>query len=253
MAIEPCHVVGGHQVRYSALVAPIVLPDSRFDVASFGELLSDPSRVTMLLSLMDGRARPAAELAQLAGIKPQTASFHLGRLVAGGLLRVDPMGRHRYFRLASERVADALEAVSLLSAPTRPLPASTARLTLARARLCYRHLAGRLGVAYLASLRSARFISVRDGALDLTKRGIDCFEASGLRPPRWPSGKACLDWTERLDHLGGPLGVLLTQHLFVLDWITRHGDGRAVRVTATGQRELAHQLDLPASVLDVDS
>ena len=228
----------------------IVLPDSRFDVAGFGELVSDPSRVTMLLSLMDGRARPAAELARLARVTPQTASFHLQRLVSGGLLRVDPHGRHRYFRLAGDQVAEALEAVSLLSAPVRPRPESPARQALARARLCYRHLAGRLGVAWLAALERARFLRVSDGALALTARGIAWFESSGLSAARWPAGKPCLDWTERRHHLGGPLGVLLTEHLFALEWIARRTDGRAVRVTRAGRRELASQLAVPAEELD---
>jgi len=220
----------------------------------FGELVSDPSRVTMLLSLMGGCARPATELAQLAGITPQTASFHLQRLVAGGLVRVDPAGRHRYFRLASEHVAEALEAVALLTKPPRPKAASVspARLELARARMCYHHLAGRLGVAWFASLQAARFFRVHDGAFVLTKRGIAWCESSGVSIARWPPGKSCLDWTERRHHLGGPLGALLTDHLFSLQWIARRGDGRAVRVTARGQRELARQLALPASVLSSD-
>jgi DNA-binding transcriptional ArsR family regulator len=227
----------------------IVLPDSRFDVASFGELVSDPSRVTMLLSLMDGRARPAAELARLARVTPQTASFHLQRLVAGGLLRADREGRHRYFRLAGDQVADALESVSLLSAPARPAPETPARLALARARMCYRHLAGRLGVGLFASLERARFLRVGDGGLALTAQGIEWLQSSGLSPARWPAGKTCLDWTERRHHLGGPLGALLAEHLLALEWIARRADGRALRVTQAGRRELERQLGLPAAEL----
>jgi DNA-binding transcriptional ArsR family regulator len=229
----------------------LVLPDSRFDVASFGELVGDPSRVTMLLSLMDGCARPATELARIAKITPQTASFHLRRLVAAELLRVDRTGRHRYFRLASERVADALEAVSLLHV-SRPPPQSSltpARLALARARMCYHHLAGRLGVAWLAALENARFLTVGDGAFVLTRKGTMWFRSSGLCAVRWPPGKPCLDWTERRNHLGGPLGALLTEHLLTLKWIARCADGRAIRVTQTGRRELARRLALPDSVL----
>ena len=227
----------------------IALPDSRFDVAGFGELVGDVSRVTMLLALMDGRARPATELARLAGIERQTASFHLGRLVTGGLLRVDRQGRHRYFRLAGDEVAEALEAVSLLSSPARPRPVTPARLLLARGRLCYRHLAGRLGVACLVALEDAGFLGVREGATALTARGIAWFESTGRSAARWPAGRPCLDWTERRNHMGGPLGALIAEHLFALDWIRRRDDGRAVRVTETGQRELARQLGLSASVL----
>jgi DNA-binding transcriptional ArsR family regulator len=231
------------------VTGPIVLPDSRFDVASFGELVSDPSRATLLLSLMDGCARPATELARVARIKPQTASFHLQRLVAGGLLQVDPRGRHRYYRLAGEQVAEALEAVSLLSPPPRPLPASPARVMLGQARMCYRHLAGRLGVACLASLERAGFLSLRGGAFVLTNRGIAWFESTGLSAARWPPGKSCLDWTERRNHLGGPLGALVAEHLFALEWIARRPDGRAVRVTGAGRRELARQLALTTTDL----
>jgi DNA-binding transcriptional ArsR family regulator len=227
----------------------LVLPAARFDLASFGELVSDPSRVTILLALMDGSARPATELAELAGVAPATASFHLRRLVEGGLVRVDPIGRHRYFRLASEDVADALEAVALLHAPRAPRPVAPGRRDLARARTCYRHLAGALGVAWLTALERARFLRVQDGALVLTRRGTDWCAASGLAPARWPAGKTCLDWTERRSHLGGALGALLTEHLFALRWIARRRDGRAVRVTTVGQRELARQLKLPAAVL----
>jgi DNA-binding transcriptional ArsR family regulator len=234
------------------MTGAIALPDSRFDVASFGELVSDASRVTMLLSLMDGRARPATELARLAGVAPQTASSHLARLVAGGLLRAERQGRHRYFRLAGDAVADALEAVSLLSPPPRPLPARPARALLSRGRLCYRHLAGLLGVELLAALERARFLGVRAGALALTGRGaawLDASAPSGRRSPaRWPQGKPCLDWTERRPHLGGPLGALLTERLFAREWIARRDDGRAVRVTASGRRELA-RLGLPAAAL----
>jgi DNA-binding transcriptional ArsR family regulator len=230
------------------MVDAIVLPDSRFDVAGFGELVGDVSRATMLLSLMDGRARPATELARIARIAPQTASSHLRRLVDGGLLAVDRQGRHRYFRLAGEQVAEALEAVSLLSPPPRRPPASPARLLLARGRLCYRHLAGCLGVALLTALERSDFLHVRAGEIALTGRGIAWCESTGLCAARWPAGKPCLDWTERQNHLGGPLGGMLAGHLLGLGWIARRDDGRALRVTPAGQRELA-RLGMPASAL----
>lgn len=63
----------------------------------------------MLLSLLDGRALPAGELAFSANVAPQTASGHLARLVEGGLLSVENQGRHRYYRLAGPDVGTALE------------------------------------------------------------------------------------------------------------------------------------------------
>jgi DNA-binding transcriptional ArsR family regulator len=225
-------------------------PSARFDIAEFGELVSDPSRAAMLLSLMDGLARPASELAHIAGVTPQTASSHLARLLAGGLVHADPRGRHRYFRLASDEVADALEVIALHAGrgkqASRASPPSLA--PLARARTCYRHLAGQLGVGWLAALEAKRMLRIREGALTLAPRGIACFEELGLALPQWPAGKACLDWTERRNHLGGALGVALTEHLFSLAWVARRDEKRALRITSIGREGFA-RLGIPASLL----
>jgi DNA-binding transcriptional ArsR family regulator len=212
------------------------IPNARFDIANFGELVSDPSRVAMLLSLMDGLARPASELAGIAGVAKSTASSHLNRLLAGALVLTEPIGRHRYFRLAGDHVADALEALALHAVPRRRVQApDPAREALSQARTCYKHLAGQLGVGWLASLERQRMIRLRDGALTLDPRGVACFEGLGLKPTRWPVGKLCLDWTERRHHFGGALGVLLTQHLLTLRWLARRKDGRALRITSIGR------------------
>ncbi len=212
------------------------IPGARFGMATFGELVSDPSRVAMLLSLMDGLARPASKLASLAGVAASTASSHLGRLLRGGLVRAERQGRHRYFRLASERVADALEAIALQAAPGQRLATSNpARAALSHARTCYQHLAGRLGVAWLAALESQRLLRINDGALTLAPRGVVRFERLGLAMAQWPAGRPCLDWTERRNHLGGPLGTLLTEHLFTLKWLARREERRALRITTRGR------------------
>jgi DNA-binding transcriptional ArsR family regulator len=226
---------------------------SRFDIAAFGEIVSDPSRVAMLLSLMDGQARPASELARVAGVTPPTASAHLGRLLQGGFVLAEPRGRHRYFRLAGDRVADALEAIALGAAPRkRHVPSEPSRAVLARARTCYKHLAGALGVAWLAALERKRCLRVGGGAMTLAPRGVARFEEIGLTAGDWPPGKPCLDWTERKNHLGGPLGVLLTQHLFALGWLRRREEGRALRITSKGRSGFA-RFGLADSILDAGS
>jgi DNA-binding transcriptional ArsR family regulator len=79
------------------------------DIASSAALIADPARAAMLLMLVDGRSHPAGELAYSAGVSAQTASFHLAKLLAGGLLSVESEGRHRYYRLASPGVVSLLE------------------------------------------------------------------------------------------------------------------------------------------------
>lgn len=64
--------------------------------AETAALVGDPARANMLAALMDGRALTATELAGTAGIAPQTASGHLARLTAAGLLAMERQGRHRY-------------------------------------------------------------------------------------------------------------------------------------------------------------
>lgn len=215
-------------------------PNVRFDIASFGELLSDPSRVAMLLSLMHGLTRPATELAEIAGVSQATASAHLKKLLGGSLVRVEQLGRRRYFQLAGPQVADALEAMALHAPPRRsPRPQDAERRIFANARTCYQHLAGKLGVAWLSALQRQGLLRAGGGGLELSPRGIVRCGDAGLIAPEWPPGKPCLDWTERQNHLGGPLGSLLTQGMLRQEWLVRHRGGRAVRLTTRGRRKLS--------------
>src|SRR5487761_959069 len=82
------------------------------NVAVPAALIADPARAAILLALLDGRAQPATSLAYAAGISSQSASNHLSKLVAGGLLRVRAQGRHRYYGLANGDIAQVLEGLS---------------------------------------------------------------------------------------------------------------------------------------------
>ena len=71
---------------------------------------------------MNGRALTATELAALAGVTPQTASGHLGKLRDGQLISCTVQGRHRYYSIASVEVACMLEglmAVAVVGAQPR--------------------------------------------------------------------------------------------------------------------------------------
>src|SRR5256885_12940954 len=85
-------------------------------LAETAALVGNPGRAAMLMALMDGRALTAAELARAAGITPQTASDHLARLTAAGLLSRHCQGRHHYHRLASPAVPHIFASIMAASA-----------------------------------------------------------------------------------------------------------------------------------------
>src|SRR3954463_5942025 len=115
------------------------------DLAPVASLIGDPTRIAILAALAEGHALPAGELAHRAGVHPATATAHLRQLVEGGLVSVRAQGRHRYHELAGPQVAAVVEALAAL-APVRSLRSDRAAKTLAEARTCYDHLAGRRGV-----------------------------------------------------------------------------------------------------------
>ncbi|HEY3638516.1 MAG TPA: winged helix-turn-helix domain-containing protein [Rhizomicrobium sp.] len=211
-------------------------------IAPIAALAGDPARANMLAALTGGMALTASELAGEAGVTLQTASSHLAKLESSGLIVATRQGRHRYFRLADNDVAQMLEAIMNVAARTgqmrtRPGPRDPA---LRKARICYDHLAGEMGVRLLDSLVAARHISRADEVLDLTKTGAKFLGGLGLDTnqlvsPRRPLCRPCLDWSMRRNHLGGTLGAALLQRFFDLKWITRESNSRALRFTRNGE------------------
>ena len=209
-----------------------------------GGLLSEPARARMLLSLMDGQQRPATELAQLARVTPQTASVHLRQLVDSGALLVAPQGRHRYYRLASDDWAETLETMAALDLRNLPRGAAGQKppTPLSRARLCYKHLAGSLGVAWAQTLRERRWLHGDGMHSQLSQAGFAALCSHGLLDAGDQAlrlnAKPCLDWTERRHHLGGPLAGLLTQRMLERRWLIRTRQPRVLLPTAEGERGL---------------
>jgi len=215
------------------------------ELARVAALLADDTRAAMCMALLDGRAWTAAELARQTGVAASTASEHLTKLVAAGLLTQWRQGRHRYVSLAGPDVAELLEDLSgRFEGPTvKPtsLRAATTSAALARARTCYDHLAGRLGVAVTDAMTD---IGVLD-AFSLTEHGRGWF-ATALQaedlgtdgPGRRPLVRVCLDWTERRPHLAGVAGARVCSRFFERGWVARIGTSRAVQVTAAGRRGL---------------
>jgi len=177
-------------------------------ITNVAALIADPARAAMLLMLSDGRARPAGELAYNAGVSAQTASSHLAKLLAGGLLSVEREGRHRYYRLTGPDVVSLLKDLASFGTggPVRRKAPNRDMEQLRFARCCYDHLAGSLGVgitkamlcrAYLADGGGKAFVVTGDGAEWFGRLGLD---VARITPGRHGIARRCLDWTEREHH-----------------------------------------------------
>lgn len=225
------------------------------DLAALGAVLADRARVRILLALGDGRALAASVLAAEAGVSTSTASSHLARLVDAGLLVVTARGRYRYYRLAGSSVGELIETLARLcpTAPVRSLREGTRAHAVRRARTCYDHLAGRLGVDLTAALISRGLLTVAEPAEpdvgpgpasrpgELTAGGRARLTALGLALPGADVVRCCTDWTEQRPHLAGPHGRALLFWLFERDWLRHAPRGRAVRVTETGRQGLRRE------------
>jgi DNA-binding transcriptional ArsR family regulator len=221
-------------------------------VPSIAAAIGEPARARMLYCLLDGRARTATELAVVADVSPSTASVHLQRLRAARLVAVVAQGKHRYFSLDGPTVAAALEALSVLAGEEQTSFKPTAPDHLRRARTCYDHIAGAVGVAlhdrfaalqWLVPMSGSRdgYDLLPAGAARLTGLGVDIAAA---RVSRRRFAFACLDWSERRPHLGGSLGAAMLALALRKRWLRPELDSRALAVTATGRRELQKQLGI---------
>lgn len=212
------------------------------DIARIAALIGDPARANMLTALMSGKALTATELSQEAGVTVQTASSHLAKLGEGGLLMQRKQGRHKYFSLANDEVAHVLEALMGLAAGSGHLRTQTGPRDehLRKARVCYNHLAGDMGIQIYNSLTHRGFLCIGADGLALTKTGARfvCdfgIDLDALRAKRAPLCRECLDWSERRSHLAGSLGRALFTQMEALGWAKRLPESRVVRFTGAGE------------------
>ncbi|MEZ5669347.1 MAG: metalloregulator ArsR/SmtB family transcription factor [Alphaproteobacteria bacterium] len=213
------------------------------DIARIGALIGDPARANMLTALVAGKALTASELAAEAGVGAPTASAHLARLEEAGLLARRRQGRHSYFTLADAEVGAVLEAVMGLAARRGLLRSRTGPTdpAMRKARVCYDHLAGDLGVHLYDSLAARRFLSHRAGDLGLSGAGRAFVAGLGidlarLERGRRPLCRPCLDWSARRTHLAGSLGAALLAHIEAQGWARRRAGSRVVAFTPDGER-----------------
>ncbi|HYD93855.1 MAG TPA: winged helix-turn-helix domain-containing protein [Noviherbaspirillum sp.] len=215
------------------------------NIVGIAALIGDHARAEVLTALMTGKSLTATELADIAGVTKQTMSAHLAKLADAALIAVDVQGRHRYYRLADDDVAHLLEtlmgvafrtgAVRLRSSPREP--------ALRKARVCYDHLAGELGVLVYDGLIRRNALTAHGDKIELSSIGHQIFRALGI-PAESLAGrrrtlcKSCMDWSERRHHLAGALGAALLQRMLELGWATRDAGSRVIHFSASGEAAL---------------
>lgn len=227
--------------------------DEETGVARVAQLLADPARARIVWSLIDGTTRPAGELAYAANVSAQSASGHLAKLVAGGLLSAQAQGRHRYFRLASGDVAAVLEGLASLDAATRPRPPRAAAKPAGEpaeflyARTCYGHLAGEVAVQVLESMLRNRWLAAEGRDFTLTRRGEEKISVLGIDLERAVASRrvfarGCVDLTQRRPHLGGALGEAMLWAFVARGWVLQRKRARVVTITPKGHEGLRRWL-----------
>ncbi|MEO0391284.1 MAG: winged helix-turn-helix domain-containing protein [Pseudomonadota bacterium] len=211
------------------------------NIAQIAALIGDPARANMLTALMSGKALTVSELATEAGVTVQTASAHVSKLEAGGLLRPRKQGRHKYISLTNDDVAHVLEGLMGLAAGAGHLRQRTGPkdAALRSARVCYNHLAGDRGTQMYDSLMAQGHLDLDEDTLRLTASGAAFatslgIDIAGLTKARAPLSRECLDWSARRSHLAGSLGRALLTRFEALSWATRDPHSRAVHFSRQG-------------------
>ncbi len=219
------------------------------DIASLARLIGEPARAHMLLALMGGRALTATELALAADIAPSTASAHLTKLTSAHLVQARKQGRHRYFAIVDEQVAEMIEKLCGLARRDAQPTVHTGPQdpTLRKARVCYDHLAGALAVGLFERVVQQGWIESLGEGLALTSSGTRAFEAFGIDTQRLASARRvtcrrCLDWSVRRYHLAGGLGAAILDRIFSQGWAQKDLNTRAVHFTARGEVQLEEAL-----------
>ncbi|MGI9156594.1 MAG: ArsR/SmtB family transcription factor [Marmoricola sp.] len=234
------------------------------DVSVAAGMFADRSRSRVIRALMDGRALPASRLAEEAAVSPATVSSHLAKLLDAGFVTVQRSGRHRYYSLADAHVAEAFEALSVISRaePVRSLREGTRAERLRTARTCYDHLAGRLGVQVTETLLDREVLVRTDDAAGLCRRHEDAYSAPVRSQPyalgpgarcglaewgvdvdaitatRRTTLKFCTDWTEQCHHLAGGLGSAVLAAFRANGWVADGPRPRELVVTEAGKLAL---------------
>jgi DNA-binding transcriptional ArsR family regulator len=214
-------------------------------------LIGDPTRATIMWTLLEGKAFTATELAITVTTSPQNISMHLTKLVQANLLVVESQGRHKYYRFARKEIAYAIEAMISLVPPSISIQSTkTEKISgIKHCRTCYDHLAGKVGVALTDSLLQQQLLVDTSGGFEISSEGEKWFTEFGipltaLKQQKRSFLRPCLDWSERRPHIAGSFATALLDKMLLEDWLRKTKDSRALIVTAKGKKEFQSRLGI---------
>ena len=227
-------------------------------IAEFGRVIGHESRVAMLQALMGGVALSASELAWHAGVTNQTATSHLNELVNAKLLYRRKCGRFHYYEINGDSVASTIERIA------SGIPVKDSRdfrrnvkPELKKARFCYDHLAGELGVEISRILVQIEALILYQDSFHLPETEHPIYRTIGIdlgeiRKSRRQICPRCLDWTERLPHVAGAVGAAIAARMLESGFIVRSRNDRSANITRSGRNFLIDKLGLnPSFFADV--
>jgi DNA-binding transcriptional ArsR family regulator len=209
--------------------------------------LADPLRLRVVDRLGHRGPATVSELAAEQAVPLPQLSNHLRRLRDAGLVRVRRSGRHAVYELADPGLQALLPALDRVTGRVAP-PAARPETAFTRARGCYDHLAGALGVALYAALRERGALrDLPDGTVELGPKAEETFaaldlDASALGGERRRFAFECFDATEHAPHLAGAVGDAVTAALEARGWIERAPETRVITLTPRGARRLRRTL-----------
>ena len=224
---------------------------SESNVVHMAALMCEPSRVKILCKLRDGRAYTATELAHAVSVSSTSLSNHLNKLLKGGVLKVVPQGRHRYYSFANAAVASSFESLANFMQQNQDEVQKKKELKegVTYCRSCYDHLAGYVGVSMTNAMVKRGYLKPSDKDFLVSAKGWEWLASIGIVEgdfvkSRRPLARQCLDWSERRPHIAGHLGAVLLEKGMENLWFKRVQCSREIVLTSKGRQELYKLLDL---------
>lgn len=114
-------------------------------------------------------------------------------------------------------------------------------------RTCYGHIAGKIGVKFTESLIENNYIKEEENFYKLTQEGKTWLKKIGIETEKSMYFKPIpkhIDWTERKNHIAGPIALKITEKMIELSWIEKSEINRCLNLTKKGKSAFKTYLNM---------